>query len=127
MDVSKDASPSPIYSVAPLTSVPINIVNTRRNFVREPGFRHTNYINCINFSNFLHFVNFTILLALVLRRVGRLHLMVGKDMRLLVEGEEIQVSTCTLEVLKPEWESASLSDNLLASVCTVDETCTNHY
>ena len=58
-DVSKDAPPpSPINSVPPLTILPINVSNTRRNFVREPGFHHTSYISFIIFNYFRHFVNF---------------------------------------------------------------------
>ena len=57
-DVSKDAPHSPINSVPLLTSVSINVGNTRRNFVKEPCFRHTSYISFIIFNYFRHFVNF---------------------------------------------------------------------
>ena len=56
-DVSKDAPPSPINSVPPLTSVPINVSNTVRDFGREPGFRHTGYINFIIINYIRHFIN----------------------------------------------------------------------
>ena len=85
-DVSKDASASPITSIPPLTSVPINVVNKGRNIFIEPGFRHTAITVLISIISLISPILFNILLAPELRRV-RNHLVVEIGIRLLEKEE----------------------------------------